>query len=217
VSVSRGLDTVTVPDLFGATVDEAQALLSERTLGTVTVEEEVFSDTVERGLILSHDPPLDRTVDQLTDVGVVVSKGIEQIEVPEVTGLTLENAETVVTDAKLVLEATTEYSDEVPTAGEIISQSVATGSRLDKGSTLAVVVSKGPLTLPLPDVRTKSLKDAVSQLQALDLVVDVDENPLPTIGPFTRGVPGRAEETVPQAGKTVARGDRVLIYTFIGN
>ena len=215
VVVSAGLDTTDVPDVTGRTVDEAQSALSEHTLGDVTVVDEVFSDTVERGRILSQEPEAAATVDQLTPIEVVVSRGIEQVEVPELVGLDQQEAEQAIEEAKLGVDITSEYSDEVPTEGQVISQGVEPATTVDKGTTVDLVVSRGPLTITLPDVRGKPLDAAVEQLEALGLTVETDQDPVPTVGPFKRGVPGRAEETIPQAGKEITRGDDVLIYTFV--
>lgn len=215
VEVSRGLDTSEVPRLTGRTVDEAQDALDDATLGNLTVTEEVFSDTAPAGEIIAQQPEPGATVEWKSDVDVVVSKGIEQIEVPQVIGRAQEDAEAVLTDAKLEVSASSEYSDEVPTAGEVISQSVAAGDTVDKGTTVELVVSQGPLTLEMPDVRTQPLDDAVAELENLGLDVTVAEEPVPRIGPFQRGEVGRAEEQLPQAGETVQRGDRVMLYTFV--
>jgi serine/threonine-protein kinase len=215
VEVSRGLDTTEVPNLVGTTVDEAQSLLDDQTLGNATVTDEVFSDTAPAGEIVSQDPGSGTSLEWTSDVGVVVSKGIEQVEVPEVVGQSQDEAQTALTDARLQVDVSSEYSDEVPTAGEVISQSVGAGDTVDKGTAVELVVSRGPLTVEMPDVRTAPIEDAVAQLEELGLDVTVAEEPVPRIGPFQRGELGRAEETLPQAGDSVQRGDGVLIYTFV--
>ena len=214
-TVSRGLDTTEVPDITGRTVEEAAAALEESTLGEVKVADEIYHDAVPAGAIVSQDPEPGAVVDQLTDVQVVVSRGIEQVEVPEVVGAMAEDAEAALADAKLAVESSTTYSDEVPTAGEVISQSVEAGSTVDKGTVVELVVSRGPLTIEMPDVRTQPIDDAVAELESLGLDVTVDEEPVPTIGPFRRGTVGRAEEQLPQAGASVERGAQVVLYTFV--
>ena len=55
--------------------------------------------------------------------------------------------------------------------GEVISQNPGGGSKVARGSTIALVVSKGFPMVPIPDVRNQSVTDAVSALTAAGLEV----------------------------------------------
>lgn len=215
VTLSRGLDTTPVPDVTGMTVEDATEALEAATLGSVDVVEEAYHDAVPAGQIISQTPAADEVVDQLSDVEVVVSRGIEQVEVPDVAGRSEDEAEQLLADAKLAVETSSTYSDDVPEAGEVISQSLDAGSTVDKGTTVELVVSRGPLTVTMPDVRARSIEAAVEELESLGMDVTVSEEPVPTVGPFRRGRVGRAEEQLPQAGAPVERGTQVVLYTFV--
>nr|MBA2528549.1 PASTA domain-containing protein [Euzebyales bacterium] len=143
-----------------------------------------------------------------------VSKGIEQVAVPKVIGDAREDAEAALADRGLAVEVSEQYSDEAPEPGTVIASDVRGGKRIDKGSTVGLTVSLGPLTVSLPGLVGTDVGDAVAELEGLALDVSVTEQPRPWIGPLRRGSYGRVEAQVPDAGTALQRGDRVDLYTF---
>lgn len=77
----------------------------------------------------------------------------QDIEVPDVVGLTLAKAKALLGEADLKLSSKTEYSSKVP-KGKIISQSPKAGGRAKQGSTVKVVVSNGKKPAPKPSKPT---------------------------------------------------------------
>ena len=88
--------------------------------------------------------------------------------------------------------------------GLVISTQPRAGTTQPKGSTVTLVVSKGPKTFPMPDVTGMRTADAQGQLESLGLVVKV----VP--------LPGTNGDTVvfqsPDPGTTVEQGQTVTIY-----
>ncbi|WP_172120696.1 Stk1 family PASTA domain-containing Ser/Thr kinase [Actinomyces faecalis] len=161
---------VTVPDLVGASEEEAQAALVEAELGWGSPTRD-YSDTVPAGSVISLSPAPGRSVRVGTAVTAVVSRGVEQKEVPDVVGRPQDEAEKAVQDAGLSVGAVTEdFSDDVAT-GSVISSSPAAGEMVNHSSAVAMVVSKGRRPATVPDVTGKNLEEATAALQEAGLAL----------------------------------------------
>jgi eukaryotic-like serine/threonine-protein kinase len=133
---------------------------------------------------------------------------------PDLSGMSREEAQEALAEAGLEVRFEEAFSDEVPQAGRVIRQSTGAGQEVDKGATVTVTVSRGPLTVEVPNVRGKSLADGRAEVEAAGLRVRVEEQPRPRIGPFRQGQYGRVEEQVPAPGTKAQRGETVTLYTF---
>jgi serine/threonine-protein kinase len=101
LTVSRGPEPRTLPgDLAGLAYEEAAARLGE--LGLVPVREDHFSDDVERGRVIGTDPAAGASVPRDSDVKVLVSKGPDVVRVPDIGGMTIEQALATLERAGLV-------------------------------------------------------------------------------------------------------------------
>jgi beta-lactam-binding protein with PASTA domain len=165
--------------------------------------DERFDDHAPAGEVVEQVPAPGEELLQGDTVELTVSKGIEQVEVPDLAGKTRDEAEAALDDAQLGADFVDEYSDEVPTPGRVSEQSVAAGSEVDKGSTVVVTISRGPLTFPIPRVEGKPVDEAEAELRDLDLDVRVIKEPRPRVGPFRRGEFGLVEAQNPQPGEPV--------------
>ena len=88
--VSDGPQPVPVPDVSGKSCDEATQLLTAQRLTAAC--QEVFSDTVAKGLVVDTDPPAGKDALPGSQVVVHVSKGPEIVTVPNVVGMTVDAA-----------------------------------------------------------------------------------------------------------------------------
>lgn len=161
---------VTVPNIVGATEEEAKARLihAQLTWGTVTRD---FSDTVPAGCLISSHPAPGDMVRIHSTVTVVISQGIEQKEVPDVVGAAQAEAEKTIETAGLSVGAITQdFSDKVP-QGSVISTTPAAGTRINHSSAVAVVVSRGRRPATIPAITGMSRDDAVAALQAAGLTL----------------------------------------------
>ena len=146
----------------------------------------------------------------------MVSLGIEQVTVPDLSGQGQQDAERLIAEAQLTLgEVTSNYSDDVPQQGTLISQSLEAGVQVDKGSSVAIEVSLGPLTVEVPDVRGLSPSEATAELESLGLVVEAVTEPQRTFGPFTVTSANVVQGSVPERGVGAQRGSTVQIFYFV--
>jgi serine/threonine-protein kinase len=97
---------------------------------------------------------------------------------------------------------TKEFSDSVPD-GRVISMKPKAASVVDAGSTVAIVVSKGPPPVQVPDLIDMRQKAAVEQLQRLGLKAEIDD------GAVTRL--NRVFDQSPSPGEMVPKGTTVIL------
>ncbi len=154
---------VSTPDLAGMTLAQARNRLdrSGLELGAITKR---FSEE-ERGTVLEQDPEPGDKVDEGTKVAVTVSQGLKPVDVPDIVGATREEAEKELQNAGLKASFRTEYNDGVE-SGSVIRQNPAAGTKVDPGSVVTVVVSRGSELSPVPDVVGMTKANARSRLEA---------------------------------------------------
>ncbi|KAB1650422.1 Stk1 family PASTA domain-containing Ser/Thr kinase [Pseudoclavibacter endophyticus] len=165
---------VEIPDVVGATWEEADAELTE--LQLVPSRETATSDEVPAGIVMSLSPDVGLTVPVGQVVTVTVSAGPSSVELPNINGMTVEQATSVLEGEGLALgTVTTENSPSAP-QGTIIRSEPVAGSQVGPDSTVDVVVSSG--LVELPDLVGTGLEEATSTLQSLGLrgIVESDPN-----------------------------------------
>lgn len=141
-SLSAGSDTVNVPDLSGMEEEAAMQLLE--TLGLKgLVGSRQASDTVPEGCVISQNPAKDLKVELGSQVTFTISTGVASVSVPALEGLTQTAARSTLINAGLELGTVTEEFSNEP-KGTVIRQSQNEGSQIQKGSSVDIVVSKGP-------------------------------------------------------------------------
>jgi serine/threonine-protein kinase len=90
IILSDGPAPVPVPDVAGATYDAAAAQLQAKRL--TPVKKEDYSDTIEAGKVIGTDPAVGQLAPRDSEVAIIVSLGPPLVEVPNVTGVTVEAA-----------------------------------------------------------------------------------------------------------------------------
>lgn len=149
LTVSKGVEIIQMPDLAGMT--RAEATLECRRLGLLPTFRSVQVPIGQSsGIVMSTDPLVGTSVEANTsnsNITVYISQ--QEVDkstlVPNVVGMTtLEDAQTAIKAAMLVLGTyNEEYSDTVP-AGAVISQEPVEGSPARWNDSVSLVISKGP-------------------------------------------------------------------------
>lgn len=171
--VSLGVEMVDVPDLTNKPADEIDDLLAGAKLTRGDTTEE-FHESVPKGKVISQSPESGEVVKHDTAVNVVISKGREPISVPSVVGLTVDEAQQAISDAGLQVQTSEEFSDDVE-KGVVISQDPAGEEIRYRTDPVAIVVSKGPEMVEVPNVRRMNPDDARAELEARGLKVEVEQ------------------------------------------
>ena len=170
VVVSNGEEilTVAVPDVSGQFESAAQKTLEDANL--VVDSESKYDDHIEAGKVISTDPAAGMEVEEGTHVKMYVSMGVEKVEVPQITGITSEEAQAALAAVGLIGGSVTEEYSEEYDAGYVISQGKSAGSKLEKGSAVDYVVSKGSSKVEVPDLYGMTMAEAQQALSDLGLV-----------------------------------------------
>ncbi|MFG3408817.1 Stk1 family PASTA domain-containing Ser/Thr kinase [Streptomyces sp. NPDC048142] len=198
-----------VPSLLGQTQKAAEQRLADSGLGLKGVDR-VFSDTVERGSVVSSDPASGERIRGNGSVRLVVSRGPEIVRVPDVVGGSLADARRSLKKVGLAPGMVTrEFSQEVA-RGEVIRTDPRAGTDRSPDTAVALVVSKGA-PVDVPDVTGLPAKDATAELEAEGLKAEV--------------LPGRVHSTQaegdvagqsPGEGAEAAEGDTVQLTVSKG-
>jgi serine/threonine-protein kinase len=170
ITVSSGPGEAPIPLVQGLPAEEAADLLREA--GFRSEQRRAFSDTVRSGRVIESSPPEGTAVRRGSTVTLVVSRGRERVTVPELGGLSQEEAEQRLAEVELSASVTRrETADQEP--GTVLEQDPAAGTRLARGRTVAIVVAEAPAEVPVPGVIDATEADAVAALEDAGFEVDV--------------------------------------------
>jgi eukaryotic-like serine/threonine-protein kinase len=202
LSVSSGLGTAKVPDVAGLPERRAAKALEDRSFLVET--EERFSNDVDEGLAIGTEPKAGSKLKAGSTVTLIVSKGGNLVDVPNVVGLQQQIAENQLEAADLIPNVETQNSDQPE--GTVVAQDPAGATQVESGSEVTVVVSTGAGSVIVPDVEGLFRDGAVRILanRGLDAVVQEE----PTTDPDEDG---RVIDQAPAAGARLRQGDTVTI------
>ena len=161
---------VTVPDVTGKQMTLARQILEDKKLRVNVAE--TYNADVPAGQVVSQNPTAGSKVKEQRLVTIYVSKGGEQIEMPDLTGMSKSDAEAQLKKMGLKLGSVYEkYSNEE--AGTVIQQDPKAGTKISRGQTVDITVSKGKQShkVSVPDVTGSSLQAAKATLQGRGLKV----------------------------------------------
>lgn len=158
-----GVGKISVPSLVGMNQAEATKVLSELGL-TAEVAEEIFSEDIAKGKIISTSPGGGGRVSPAGKVGLVISKGQERIEIPSVTNLTPDLATQKIAELGLTIGDVNEAFDMKIPAGFVIGTDPKSGDKVKRNSVVNIVVSKGVEKVSLMSYVGKGGDEALSEL-----------------------------------------------------
>ncbi len=193
---------VVVPDVVGKQMTLARQILEDKKLRVNVAE--TYSADVPPGQVVSQTPEAGSKVKEERLVTIYVSKGGEELTMPDLQGLSKSEAEAKL--QKMGLKLGTVYeknSDEE--AGTVISQDPKAGSKISKGQEVDIIVSKGPKTkkVSVPTVTGATFENAQNALTARGL----------SVGSVTKQQSNQAAGTV--ISQSVAGGSEVEAGTSV--
>lgn len=140
---------VSVPEVRGLTQQKALVqLLENRLAGDV---EFAFDADAPIGTVIRQRPLPDASVRRDSTVEVTVSRGPAFVPIPELVGAPREDAVSRLKSLDLLVEES-EVHDEEAAANTVLSVDPAPGVVVAGGSTVRLVVSKGPEVRFIPDL-----------------------------------------------------------------
>ncbi|MFE1518422.1 Stk1 family PASTA domain-containing Ser/Thr kinase [[Kitasatospora] papulosa] len=201
--ISRGPETVKVPDVEGLALADARRELKKWGLAPGMATRE-FSEEIDRGKVIRTDPRAGTERHTDSAVALVVSKG-SPVDVPDVTGLSVDDATAALDEAGLKAEVLPERVNSAEAQGEIARQTPGSGAEAAEGDTVELTVSKGPRMLQVPDVTGKDVDEARSTLEDAGFEVKVDR-------PFLSFSDTVGSQSV-EGGEKAAEGSTITIRT----
>lgn len=166
---SSNSNMVEVPTVLNLSEDEAVKLLESKKL-KANVSRYAQSNNYSEGKVMEQDPSPKAKVKINSTVNLVISQGSE-VEVPDLSGKTVDQAEESLKEVGLTLGKTnSEYSDTVE-KDKIISQSPEEGEKVQTGSEIDINVSLG---VKEPEVKNVTVPNLVGQSE--EDAIDIAEN-----------------------------------------
>lgn len=160
--------TVDVPNVVGKQVTVAKHILEDNHL-RVSVSE-VSNPDVPAGQVISQSPEANEQVKEQRTVHLVVSKGVGDITMPDITGMTLDQARSRLKNLGLVIGKISAGTDDSKEDGVILMQSPPGDSKVTKGATVDVTVNRvKSKKVELPNLVGMTVKDAKDALASLGL------------------------------------------------
>ncbi|WP_262701435.1 MULTISPECIES: Stk1 family PASTA domain-containing Ser/Thr kinase [Streptomyces] len=138
IVVSRG-QPVDIPDVVGDSVDEARSTLEDEGFKVKIAERQVFSEE-DKGSVAEQSPSTDDEAAKGDTVTLTISKGVQMVEVPDVTGMNVDDAKAKLEDAGF--EVDVEKALLFP-GDKVQDQSVEGGDEAPKGSTITIKTKGG--------------------------------------------------------------------------
>ena len=209
--MTSGGSQVTVPNVVGATEQEARDSLTQAQLKPAVSM--ASSDTVDSGLVISSDPTAGTKVDKDSTVNLVVSSGKaapKKVSVPDLTNLSPDDAQTKLESLNLVAKRGDDRFDANVPSGQVCAQDTDPNTQVDEGTTITFYASKGKDTVPLSNFVGSDYGNAEDQLTAQGFKVvytDQEYSDDYAVGMVMKQSPGSG---------TVDRGSTVTLTVSMG-
>ncbi|WP_026487209.1 Stk1 family PASTA domain-containing Ser/Thr kinase [Caldanaerobius polysaccharolyticus] len=153
---------VTVPDLVGMKADDAKALLQKYHLKQKEIT--MYNDQYPAGVVFKQEPEQGTKVKEDYVITLYVSKGVQMVTIPDVTGIDYRDAQIKLDNVGLNSSVKYVYDDRP--ANIVISQYPSPDAgEVKKGTTVVLTVSKGPNKTAVPSLVGLDLEAAKNLLQ----------------------------------------------------
>lgn len=200
---------VSVPDLSGLTLEEAEEELEELNLQVGDIVEQNSSD-VEAGRIIRTNPSPDAVLRESASVNLYVSLGEEMITLEDYENVSYEDARAELTDMGFTVEREDVFSNDI-SEGNVVSQSISAGEEVvPSESTITLEVSSGPEGFTLRRLVGYSSVGVEDYANDLNLSVTITNEPHDTIPE------GQVARQSPEPGTTVYPGSRISVVFSTG-
>jgi beta-lactam-binding protein with PASTA domain len=141
LSLSRGPQPIPIPDVTGYEQDLARRLIETAGLTVASIDTTIAPQ--DRGVVVSTRPPAGQSRMPGDGVTLFVSVGAPSITVPDLKGLTLDEARALLEQLGLVLGSTSTRSSTQSEPGLIIDQNPAAGTLSAEGAAVRVTLVRG--------------------------------------------------------------------------
>ena len=145
-------DKYQVPNVIGMSLSQAKEAIGDNLKIETTTE---ASSSYKEGLVIRQSLESDAEVDKGETITLTVSSGSEQVTVPNLSYYTESEARRQLSNMGLTLGSVTRKYDSSVERNQVISQSIASGTKVSKGTAVGITVSLGSR----PSTTTSSSED----------------------------------------------------------
>jgi serine/threonine-protein kinase len=198
---------VVVPDLRGKHVVYALERLTDLGLN-IKVKGSAYNSDIPKHHVILQNPEPGAEIKSGRDVILALSRGPDSVQVPNVTGLSLQQGRVIVESNDLLVgKITYSHHSRIPSQ-HLIAQYPPAGTQIPTQQTVDLLVSSGPqpLALIVPDMRGMDLYEAARLLDRHELTLSQVD---------TRHQPGQQVNLVisqnPLPGQRLVQGDAVSL------
>jgi serine/threonine-protein kinase len=199
---------IEIPELTGS--DQAEALSDLQALGFKVGIENSAHPNVPPGAVIRTQPIANTVTSPDTLVTIIISVGPEAFPIPYVVDLETARGVYIIEQSGFILGQALEVNDDLAPRGFIISQNPVAGTKMSPGSSVDLVVSKGPSLIEIVDLSRKSLVDAIQILETLGLEYEFIEE-------YSEDVSvGLVSHTLPAAGEVITPDQIIKVIVSLG-
>jgi len=204
-----GAGKISVPSLAGMTQKEAAATLQGLGLKSV-VGEEIFSEDIPVGNVISSSPGGGGKVGKSGTVKLNISKGKERIIIPSLVGLTPDVAIQKLADLGLKAGDTTEIFSALAEKGFVVGTDPKDSSEVKRNSIVNILISKGVEQISLSSYVGKGGEQALSELTDAGFDVSPAYKFSDTI------LPGLVISQTPDSAVQISKGSKIVLVISKG-
>lgn len=166
-------EMVSIPDLKGKTMKEAEEDLVKKKLFLKQSEVQLH-ERLERGKIISQDPPPGSKIKINKVVNVIVSAGQEKVIIPRLVGENIQSINQILQDAGLRKGKISYVHTQKYAAGKVIAQYPAELEEAGRESRISLLVSQGEREKKyvMPDLLGKHISTVLNKLRELNYTVE---------------------------------------------
>jgi serine/threonine-protein kinase len=198
--------TMLVPNVVGVPAEQAETLLKEEGLNFKWAKEGRYSGVVPANNVLIQLPAAGKTVKQNRTIFLTISKGMQEVSVPDLRGASQRQAEISLQRLGLLLGHKIEGAHSEIPPGVVIRTEPESSKKVRIGSSVNLIISSGNnsgKTL-LPNLKEMSLDKARHVLDSLGFVVGEI-----TSLQVSNKLPNTILDVVPRAGEYLEAGTTV--------
>jgi serine/threonine-protein kinase len=170
-----------MPRVIGQSYEDAKAFLEDQGLVVVDPPKRRQTDEDPPNTVVAQDPRPDTQVQEGDEVTLTIAVPVKLVEVPDLTGLTIPEAQAQLDAVGLILGSRVEEPSDEFAAGEVISQTPGAGEQVDPSITLVdVVIASGPASVTIGDYTCRTFGSVKAELAQVGITA-VTGTPAPVL------------------------------------
>jgi serine/threonine-protein kinase len=207
---STAAPTIAVPDVTNQVLEDAVTTLKNLGFEVVPVAEE--TTTVDTNVVWKQVPLPGEEIKEGETVTIVYNPSNAPMAVPNLTGMTIDQARAALLNLGLTIGVVTPQNDPTAPADTIIASVPKAGEQVLGGATIDLFVSQGSGVVQIPNVQGQTSQAARSVLEGdpFKFLITVVEEASATVES------GRVTRTSPTIGADTTKGASVTIYVSTG-